>query len=225
MAGGTRRPYVRCMQRLVVGELVRDWRTRRHRSQLDLALEIGVSARHLSFVETGRSKPSPELVLALAERLEVPLRERNAMLLAAGYAPRYGETPLSDPSMAVCTESLQRSSTRTIRIPAWSSIGTGTSCSRTRRVTARDRVPDGALGSSPQRVPRVPSSRRPRGPHSQLPRLGRLSAQPARIAVVVLTNDAELIALQEEVNGYPNVQAIGGAPRWATGTSPRCSSR
>ena len=72
-----------------VGTLLRDWRQRRRLSQLDLALEAGVSTRHLSFVETGRSRPSPEMVLHLAEQLQVPLRERNQLLLAAGYAPQY----------------------------------------------------------------------------------------------------------------------------------------
>jgi transcriptional regulator with XRE-family HTH domain len=71
------------------GTLLKEWRLRRRRSQLDLAVDVGVSPRHLSFVETGRSKPSPELLLVLAERLEVPLRERNTFLMAAGYAPRY----------------------------------------------------------------------------------------------------------------------------------------
>ena len=70
-----------------VGDLLRDWRRRRRLSQLDVSLDAAVSARHLSFVETGRSKPSRELVLHLAEFLDVPLRERNALLLAAGYAP------------------------------------------------------------------------------------------------------------------------------------------
>lgn len=64
-----------------------------------LALDVGVSPRHLGFVENGRSNPSPELVMALADRLEVPLRERNAFLLAAGYAPRYQQRALSDDSM------------------------------------------------------------------------------------------------------------------------------
>ena len=80
--------------------MLRDWREDRRRSQLDLALDVGVSTRHLSFVETGKAKPSPELVLALAEHLEVPLRERNSMLLAAGYAPRYPQTPLDGEAMA-----------------------------------------------------------------------------------------------------------------------------
>src|SRR5579862_721109 len=91
-----------------VGPLVRQWRQRRRRSQLDLALDVGVSTRHLSFVETGRSRPSPELLLALADRLEVPLRERNTFLLAAGYAPRFRQTALDDASMAGVRAALQR---------------------------------------------------------------------------------------------------------------------
>jgi transcriptional regulator with XRE-family HTH domain len=82
-----------------VGELMKEWRSRRRRSQLDLSLEVGVSTRHLSYVETGRSRPSPELVLAVAEHLEVPLRDRNTLLLAAGYAPRFHERPIDDPAM------------------------------------------------------------------------------------------------------------------------------
>ncbi len=91
-----------------VGTMLRDWRQRRHLSQLDLALEAGVSTRHLSFVETGRSRPSPEMVLHLADRLEVPLRERNQLLLAAGYAPRYGARSLQDPDMAPVRDALGR---------------------------------------------------------------------------------------------------------------------
>src|SRR5215813_11452011 len=74
-----------------VGPLLREGRGRRRRSQMDLAFEAGVSPKHLSFVETGRSRPSPELLLTLARHLDVPLRERNSLLLAAGYAPRYHE--------------------------------------------------------------------------------------------------------------------------------------
>ena len=81
-----------------VGPLLRDWRRRRRRSHLYLALDAGVSARHVSFVETGGSRPSAEMVLQLAEQLEVPLRDRNQLLLAAGYAPHYGERPLDDPT-------------------------------------------------------------------------------------------------------------------------------
>ena len=80
-----------------LGALLKEWRARRRLSQLDLALEAGVSARHLSFVETGRSNPSREMVLHLAEQLEVPLRDRNQLLLAAGYAPAYGERAIDAP--------------------------------------------------------------------------------------------------------------------------------
>ena len=83
-----------------VGSLLRDWRQRRRLSQLELALDADVSARHLSFVETGRSRPSASMVLHLAERLEVPLRERNRMLLAAGHVPAFQSHDLDEPTMA-----------------------------------------------------------------------------------------------------------------------------
>src|SRR4051794_20762572 len=94
------------MARPPVGTLLRDWRQRRRLSQLDLALEAGVSARHLSFVETGRSKPSAQMLLHLADELDVPLRDRNQLLLAAGYAPAYGERPLDEPEMGPVREAL-----------------------------------------------------------------------------------------------------------------------
>ena len=82
-----------------VGVMLREWRQRRRMSQLDLALEADISTRHLSFVETGRSQPSREMLLHLAERLEIPLRERNVLLTAAGFAAVFHERPLSDPAM------------------------------------------------------------------------------------------------------------------------------
>ncbi len=82
-----------------VGPLLRRWRESRHLSQLELALDAGVSARHISFLETGRAEPSREMLLTLSNVLDVPLRERNFLLLAAGYAPIYGETSLDDPRM------------------------------------------------------------------------------------------------------------------------------
>src|SRR6478736_10411914 len=91
-----------------VGDLLRDWRRRRRLSQLDLALEAGVSPRHVSFVETGRSRPSPEMVLHLAEQLDVPLRDRNGLLLAAGYAPVYAERELQTPEMEPVRQALDR---------------------------------------------------------------------------------------------------------------------
>jgi transcriptional regulator with XRE-family HTH domain len=82
-----------------VGDLLRDWRQRRRLSQLDLASEAEISTRHLSFLETGRSQPSREMLLKLAEQLGIPLRDRNVLLTAAGYAPRFAERRLDDPAL------------------------------------------------------------------------------------------------------------------------------
>jgi transcriptional regulator with XRE-family HTH domain len=89
------------------GEHLRHWRQHRRLSQLDLAQDADISTRHLSFVETGRSLPSREMVLRLAERLDVPLRERNALLVAAGYAPMYRERPLDDPALAAARKAVE----------------------------------------------------------------------------------------------------------------------
>lgn len=90
------------------GPLLRRWRQQRALSQLDLALQAEVSSRHLSWLETGRAQPSRAMVLRLADRLEVPLRERNALLAAAGYAPLFVERALDDPALALAREALQR---------------------------------------------------------------------------------------------------------------------
>jgi transcriptional regulator with XRE-family HTH domain len=91
-----------------VGQLLRDWRVRRRMSQLELATEAGISARHLSFVETGRSKPSREMVLHLAEHLDVPLRERNPLLMAGGYAPTYQATDFNAPEMEPVRDAVEK---------------------------------------------------------------------------------------------------------------------
>lgn len=91
-----------------VGDLIKEWRGRRRLSQLDLALEAGVSQRHLSFVESGRSAPSRDMVETLSEHLGLPLRERNILLLSAGFAPAFGERKLSDPSMAAARSAVER---------------------------------------------------------------------------------------------------------------------
>ena len=94
-------------RRAPAGELLKQWRLRRRFSQLDLSVRADVSTRHLSFVETGRAKPSPEMILHLAEHLAVPLRERNQILLAAGYAPRYSQTALDDTAMSAVRDALE----------------------------------------------------------------------------------------------------------------------
>lgn len=90
-----------------VGNLLRDWRRRRRLSQLDLACEAEISTRHLSFLETGRSLPSREMVLHLAEQLDIPLRERNALLMAAGYAPIFPQKPLEDPALHAARKAVE----------------------------------------------------------------------------------------------------------------------
>jgi transcriptional regulator with XRE-family HTH domain len=91
-----------------VGEQLRGWRERRRLSQLELAIEADVSTRHLSFVETGRARPSREMVLHLAERLEVPLRDRNHLLLAAGYAPAFQESPMDSTPLKPVTAAVRQ---------------------------------------------------------------------------------------------------------------------
>lgn len=89
-----------------VGDLLREWRQRRRLSQLDLALEADISARHLSFLETGRSMPSRDMILHLAERLDVPLRERNVLLVAAGFAPAFPQRSLDDPALKAARKAI-----------------------------------------------------------------------------------------------------------------------
>lgn len=91
-----------------IGDYLREWRQRRHLSQLDLAGDAEISARHLSFVETGRAAPSRDMVLRLAERLDVPLRERNVLLVAAGFAPAFPQRGLEDPALKAARQAIDR---------------------------------------------------------------------------------------------------------------------
>jgi transcriptional regulator with XRE-family HTH domain len=90
-----------------VGDHLREWRLRRHLSQLDLAVDAEISTRHLSFVETGRASPSREMILRLAERLDVPLRERNVLLVAAGFAPAFPQRTLDDPALQAARQAIE----------------------------------------------------------------------------------------------------------------------
>jgi transcriptional regulator with XRE-family HTH domain len=90
-----------------VGDHLKGWRQRRRLSQLDLATEANISARHLSFVETGRSMPSREMILHLAEQLQIPMRERNVLLVAAGFAPIFPERALDDPVLGAVRDAIE----------------------------------------------------------------------------------------------------------------------
>lgn len=203
------------MQRAPVGELVRHWRVHRRRSQLDLALAVGTSTRHLSFIETGRSRPSPELLLALADGLDVPLRERNALLLAAGYAPRYSQAPLDDPSMVPMRATVQRLLDAHDPYPgvvvdrAWNVVLSNEAAGA---LTAG--LPDQLLGP-PLNVYRV--CLHPDGLAARTLNFAEwatsLLAQLRRS--IVLTADSSLEELYAEVTAYPNVaQLLEGKPSW-----------
>jgi transcriptional regulator with XRE-family HTH domain len=186
-----------------VGPLLRSWRERRRLSQLDLALEAGVSARHVSFVETGRSRPSAEMVLHLAEQLEVPLRERNALLLAAGYAPAYAERPLDAPEMTAVREAIDRVLAAHDPYPAavvdrsWNLVA----ANRGMGLLVAGVAPE--LLAPPANVMRM--SFHPDGAAPRILNLGEWQAHLLeRLArQVAATGDAGLEALLEEVRGYP----------------------
>src|SRR5262250_2233498 len=95
------------MPNTTFGILLRHWRAVRHLSQLELALDASISTRHLSCVETGRARPSREMILRLAEALQIPLRERNALLLAAGYAPLYRDAALDAPELEAARRAME----------------------------------------------------------------------------------------------------------------------
>ncbi|TMC49341.1 MAG: helix-turn-helix transcriptional regulator [Chloroflexi bacterium] len=183
-----------------VGPLLREWRRRRRRTQLDLALEAGISARHLSFVETGRSTPSPETVLRLAEQLGVPFRERNLLLLAAGHAPAFPQRSLDDPDMAPVREALELILTGHMPYPAvvfdraWNLVTANSA------VLPLIEGVDPALLVPPINVLRVGLHIAPRilnfGEAYAFIR-ERLERQAA------ITGDANLAALVEEFAGYP----------------------
>jgi transcriptional regulator with XRE-family HTH domain len=186
-----------------VGPLLREWRKRRRRTQLELALDAGISARHLSFVETGRSKPSPEMVLLLAEQLEVPFRERNQLLLAAGHAPAFPERPLEDPELAPVREALDLILSGHEPYPAvvvdrgWNLVAANSA------MGAVAAWVDPALLTPPVNAMRV--GLHPRGLAPWIVNLGEVRAYfVGRLQrQVAIAGNADLAALLEEVAGYP----------------------
>jgi transcriptional regulator with XRE-family HTH domain len=192
-----------------IGPLVREWRERRHLSQLGLALDAGISARHLSFVETGRSKPGREMLLRILEQLEVPFRDQNQLLLAAGYAPAFPERSLDDPDLAPVRDALDRILTAHEPNPAvvfdrsWNLVAAN---SVTFALTEVVDV-DPALLEPPINVLRV--GLHPRGLAPLIANLvewrayflQRLERQ------VALTGDDQLATLLDEVAGYPGAES------------------
>lgn len=185
------------------GALLRTWRRRRRISQLELACEAGISQRHVSFVESGRSAPSRDMVLRLAEQLDVPLRDRNAMLVAAGFAPLYRDRSLESPGL----EQARRAVTALLEAHApnpalavdrhWQLVA----ANRTIALLLDGIDPD--LLEPPVNVIRV--SLHPRG---LAPRIGNIRQWRAHVIArlmrqVDVSGDAVLAALLEEVKGFP----------------------
>jgi transcriptional regulator with XRE-family HTH domain len=192
-----------------VGELLRDWRQRRRLSQLDLALDAQVSARHISFVETGRSNPSRELVLHLAEQLEVPLRDRNSLLLAAGYAPVYAETPLDSEAMSPARHALDKILTGHEPYPAlivnrrWDLVSANGPA-----MAIMGDIVDPKLLEPPANSLRVTLH-----PDGLAPQIENLADYSAHLMMrlqrqSIMSGDPEMAAMLDELRGYPGVEEL-----------------
>ena len=188
-----------------VGQLLREWRRRRQRTQLELALDAGVSARHLSFVETGRSKPGREMLLAVAEKLQIPFRERNQILLAAGHAPAFLERPLDDPLLMPVRIALDHILAAHEPYPGiafdrrWDLVAANEAASS---MVEHVEI-DPELLEPPLNVLRI--GLHPRGLAPHIANLGPWRAHfLARLAEqIATTGDPALAALLEELRGYP----------------------
>jgi transcriptional regulator with XRE-family HTH domain len=186
-----------------VGELLRQWRQRRRLSQLELANQAEVSTRHLSFVETGRSAPSREMVLRLAERLEVPLRERNLLLLAAGFAPVYAHTAWDAPQLEVVRAAVRQVLTGHDPSPALAVDRAWTLVDANASVAVLNDGVAPELLAPPANALRI--SLHPDGMAGRILNLGEWRARllGGLRRRVALTGDPQLTQLHDELCGYP----------------------
>ncbi len=202
-----RRVMTSTTARAPVGQLLREWRERRRLSQLELSIEADISTRHLSFVETGRSRPTPEMIVRLTEHLEVPLRERNQLLLAGGYAPAYPQHGLDEPELASVRAALRQVLRGHEPYPAmvinrWWDL-----------VDANDALGALAAGSAAHLLsPPVNVLRLSLHPEGMAPRIVNLAQWRAHLIGqlhrrALQTGDARLLDLEAELRGYP-----GGDP-------------
>ena len=186
-----------------VGEHLREWRLRRRMSQLDLALEADISTRHLSFLETGRAQPSRDMILHLAERLDVPLRERNLLLTAAGYASVFHERSLDDPTLVAVRTAIDLVLAGHEPYPAVAVDR------RWNLVSANQAVGLLIAGVSEKLMrPPVNALRLALHPEGLAPRTINLAEWRSHLLVrlrrqIEMTADAELIALLKELETYP----------------------
>lgn len=194
------------------GVHLRHWRTHRRLSQLDLAQEAEVSTRHLSYVETGRAAPSREMVLRLAERLEVPLRERNALLVAAGFAPMYRQRSLDDPAMASARRAIDLVLKGHEPFPALA-------VDRHWNLVAHNAlVPLLMEGAAPELLkPPINVLRLSLHPEGVAPRIANLAQWRVHLLErlqqqIAATGDAALQALHDELEAYPPPAVSHDAP-------------
>ena len=203
-------PYPCAMQTQArsIGDHLREWRQRRRLSQLDLALEAEISTKHLSFLETGRSQPSRDMVLRLAEELDVPLRERNVLLVAAGYAPVFAQRALDDPALQAARKAVDLVLKGHEPYPALA-------VDRHWHLVAHNAaIPPLMTSAAPQLLqPPVNVLRLSLHPEGLAPRIVNLAEWRAHLIArlrqqIDATVDATLAALLEELAAYP---APGGA--------------
>lgn len=186
------------------GDHLRTWRQQRHLSQLELADEADISTRHVSFMETGRTNPSREMVLRLCERLAIPLRERNGLLVAAGYAPMYRERALDDPALAAARQAVELVLKGHEPCPA-------IALDRRWNVVATNRAAHALLSahiSAELLAPPINVFRLSLHPQGLAPRIANLAQWRAHLferlrQQIQATADPTLIALQEELLQYP----------------------
>jgi len=194
-----------------IGDLLREWRQRRRMSQLDLACEADISTKHLSFLETGRSQPSRDMLLHLAERLEIPLRERNLLLVAAGYAPVFPERPLADPALDAARKAMELVLAGHEPYPALAVDRHWTLVAANAAVAPLLAGVDPALTRPPVNVLRL--SLHPQG---LAPRIVNLREWRAHLLArlhhqVDITADRVLVELMNELAAYPAPRATPGA--------------
>src|SRR3954468_1075311 len=190
-----------------IGDHLREWRQRRRLSQLDLALEAEISAKHLSFLETGRAQPSRDMVLHLAERLEVPLRERNVLLLSAGYAPVFAQRALDDPALRHVRHAIDLVLKGREPYPALAVDRHWTLVAHNAAVPALLASADASLLAPPVNVLRL--SLHPKGLAPRIENLGEWRAHIlARLhRQIDATADGMLVQLMDELAAYPVPQA------------------
>jgi transcriptional regulator with XRE-family HTH domain len=190
--------------------LLRRWRTARGFSQLQLSADTGVSSRHLSFLETGRARPSRQIVLFLAEQLDVPLSDRNDLLLAAGFAPAYGSRSLDDPAMAGVRDSIRHMLAAHEPYPALVMDGGW------RRLLANQGTRTLVLDVAPSLLAEpVNVLRLALHPEGMAPRIANLAEWSEHLLLrlrqrITRTGGKELATLYDELASYPGVRASPG---------------